>query len=72
MDDISETPVPWFSSGQGAGLVVAGIDPRAFRLWCEAEDLTCNSEARLEYSQLVAGLARREADSKPSRRNPYP
>jgi hypothetical protein len=40
--------------------LVVRIDPRAFRIWCEAEELPCNAEARLEFADLLAQMALRE------------
>ncbi len=37
--------------------VVVRIDPRAFRIWCEAEELPCNAETRLEFAELLADFA---------------
>ena len=37
---------------------IVQIDPRAFRLWCDAEDLPCNAESRLEFAELVAEMER--------------
>ena len=35
---------------------VVRIDPRAFRIWCEAEELPCNAESRLEFAELLAEM----------------
>jgi hypothetical protein len=40
---------------------VVRIDPRAFRIWCEAEELPCNAESRLEFAELLAEMAQQDA-----------
>jgi hypothetical protein len=45
--------------------LVVKIDPRAFRIWCETEDLPCNAESRLEFAELLARLAQQDERDTP-------
>ncbi len=67
MNEDLEAFVPCFARALTPEMLT--IDPRAFRLWCEAEDLLCNAEARLEYAQLISNLKAADASGSASASN---